>query len=397
MRPTLGLLALALVLIVLGSAQGWGLLHTLAYALLLTIGLSYLWSIAAVRGIYIRPRPAVIRSEVGATYDERAEIENLNWLPRPWLEVLDAGDHPDHSLSEVLSLAPLGRRARVVRTRFRRRGQFTLGPIWLAGSDPFGLFRRERRLTEPTTLVVFPRAEELPASGRLPGELTGGSLSGERVHYVTSNVSSVRDYQPGDSFNRIHWPSSARRGSLMVKEFERDPFSDLWLILDLDRLVQVGLEDESTEEYAVSVAASLGRHFLLRDRAVGLLTQGQRLLADRGPRQVMRLLELLAVTRANRGQSIQELLLAELQRFGRRDNLILITATGESGWVNLCRDLSLRGVRSTAVVIDASSFGPAPSNGVLLGALDAAGVPTYVVSRGAELARCLTRPVIERR
>jgi uncharacterized protein (DUF58 family) len=394
MRPIYGLLALAALLFGLGSAQGWSMLHTLAYGLLLTIALSYAWSWWSVRAIYVRPRPKMLRSQVGSYVRERSEVENLSWLPKPWLEVLDASDHPEHNLSQVLSLGPLGRRVREVRTACRQRGQFTLGPVWLAGGDPFALFPRERQVLGRSTLVVFPATVQLPSFGRLPGELTGGSLQGERVHFTTPNVASVRDYQPGDSYNRVHWPSTARLGKLIVKEFERDPFSDLWLVLDLDGRVQVGSDEESTEEYAVTAAASLARHFLLNDRAVGIATQGHRLPVDRGPRQLMRVLDFLAVARPYRGQSLQELLLAEAQSFGRRDNLVVLTATPDTEWVSLCRDLALRGVRSSAVLLEASTFRGAAPNAGPPAEVTASGIPTYVIKRGADLSVCLSQPVL---
>jgi uncharacterized protein (DUF58 family) len=63
-------------------------------------------------------------------------------------------------------------------------------------------------------------------------------------------VASVRDYAPGDSFNRIHWPSTARTGQLIVKEFELDPMADIWLFLDLEKRVQVGDVGESVPDLA---------------------------------------------------------------------------------------------------------------------------------------------------
>src|SRR5919205_3194826 len=139
-RNVAGLVALGIALLAVGSAQGWGLLHSLGYALLLTILLAYAWTWSSVRGIYARQRPRMLRAQVGETLAERSELENLSWLPKPWLEVLDASDYPDHNLSQVLSLGPLGRRVRTLRTRCRQRGQFVLGPVWIAGGDPFGLF-----------------------------------------------------------------------------------------------------------------------------------------------------------------------------------------------------------------------------------------------------------------
>ena len=43
----------------------------------------------------------------------------------------------------------------------------------------------------------------------------------------------MREYRPGDAFNRIHWPTTARTNRLMVREFELDPTVDVWIVLDL--------------------------------------------------------------------------------------------------------------------------------------------------------------------
>ncbi len=64
-------------------------------------------------------------------------------------------------------------------------------------------------------------------------DLSGGEARHRRTYQLTSNVAGVRDYVHGDSLNRIHWPSSARAGRLIAKEFELDPTADIWLYLDL--------------------------------------------------------------------------------------------------------------------------------------------------------------------
>ena len=140
--------------------------------------------------------------------------------------------------------------------------------------------------------------------------MPGGSLQGVRVQFSTPNVSSVRDYRPGDAFNRIHWPTSARTNRLMVREFELDPTADVWIVLDLNADVHAGSGLESTEEYAVTAAASLARHLLDQGRAVGLVSQTATLPADRGPRQVERILEVLALVRASSPLTLAALLSA---------------------------------------------------------------------------------------
>lgn len=393
MATVVGLLALAALLVGLGALEGWGLLQALGYALVSTIALAWLWSWQSVRGLWLRPRPPALRAQVGSHVEERIELENVSWLPKLWLELLDAGDHPEHNVSQVLSLGPKARRARRIRTLCRQRGSFRLGPVSVAGGDPFGLFPRERPALAPTNLLVYPAMVPLPDLELLEGELQGRARRGERVHHATPNVAGLRDYQSGDAFNRIHWPSSLRQSRLMVKECERDPLSDVWLILDLEREAQVGYGPDSTEEVGVTVCASLARHILMQDRAVGILAGGRALASDRGARQQDRMLEFLALVRPA-PQPLDEQLLANERRFGRHEGLVIITPTREHGWVGLCRHQALRGIRTSVVLLEAASFGPSPPQDALVAKLRASGFQVYVVRRGARLAEALARPVL---
>src|SRR5258707_1286157 len=72
---------------------------------------------------------------------------------------------------------------------------------------------------------------DLPGLAVRRGRMPGGDALRRRTHYVTANAAGVRDYGPGGSFNRIHWRSTARRDRLIVKEFELDPLSDIWIFL----------------------------------------------------------------------------------------------------------------------------------------------------------------------
>ena len=152
------------------------------------------------------------------------------------------------------------------------------------------------------TLVVYPRVERLPM-WRLPAANIEGSHSApERTLQTTPLATTVRPYAPGDSFNRIHWKSTARHGEIQVKEFDLEQTSDVWIFLDLDRRVQAGKGDESTVEVAVRAAASIADRGLLENRAVGITTNGHRaaiLPADRGGRQHLKIMQLLAAVEAD--------------------------------------------------------------------------------------------------
>ncbi|MFN8521991.1 MAG: DUF58 domain-containing protein [Chloroflexota bacterium] len=393
-RPTVpvGVLILWGVVTVLALAGGWYLMFYLSWALLFLAGAAYVLAFAGLRSLYFDRQARALRAEVGSYFDERVVIENQSWIPKLWLEIEDQGQHPEHTASFVVSLGPYGRFVRPVHTLCRQRGVFQLGPVFAESGDPFGLFRQRRQISGHSTLVVYPIALDLPSFGKLPGAVPGGGLQGERVQFTTPNVAGVREYQPGDTFNRIHWASTARQQRLMVKEFELDPYSDVWLVLDLDRRTMAGEGTESTEEYAVTICASLAKRFLNENRAVGIITQGQVLSSDRGIRQLLRSLEMLAYVRPRSDAPLEELLLSDEQRFGRTDSLVVITSSSDDRWVRAARGLAARGIRASAVLLEASTFGPAPGSLVVAAQAAASGIPTYLIKRGESIEQGLATP-----
>jgi uncharacterized protein (DUF58 family) len=396
LRKLAGLLALWLLLLVLALSTGWNAIWVLVYCLGLLVAGSAVWANWNVSGLELRRRHRATRVQVGDTLVEQVVLEALpgigQWWPRLWLEIHDASDFPGHHLDGVLSLGPVGHKAWELRSVCTRRGRFSLGPVWVTSGDPFGIFRASRKLTDGTTVVVYPRTVQLPRFGRVPGELPGGSLQGVRVPFSTPNVSSVREYRPGDAFNRIHWPTTARTTRMMVREFELDPTSDIWIVLDLNADVHVGSGAESTEEYGVTVAASLARHLLDQGRAVGLVSQTATLPADRGPRQVERILEVLALVQAGSSLTLAAMLGAETSRFARSSTLIIVTSSTAEAWARFCQALTGRGVHTSAVLVEAATFGQAPSTLLLVSSLSAAHIPTYLVKRGDALDHALASP-----
>ena len=114
--------------------------------------------------------------------------------------------------------------------------------------------------------------------------------------------------------------------------------------------------------------------------------------ADRGPRQAERILEVLALVQGTSPLSLAAMLSAETSRFARSSTLIVITPSTAEGWARFCQALAGRGVRATAVLIEAATFGRAPSTLLLVSSLAAAHLPTYLVKRGDRLDLALSAP-----
>ncbi|HRO90457.1 MAG TPA: DUF58 domain-containing protein, partial [Promineifilum sp.] len=305
-----------------------------------------------------------------------------------------------------------------VTTICQQRGRYQLGPIRLRTSDPFGLFPMERDLAPTSNVVVFPMTFDIHQLALPVGILPGGDALRRRTHYITTNASSVRDYEPGDSFNRIHWRSTARRDRLVVKEFELDPLADIWVVPDMSVFGHVAPRGknaaptpppsdvpswlkmkefqlpESTEEYTVTIAASVAQFFLRRDRAVGMLAYGQSneiLQPDRGERQFNRILETLAVLRAEGEVPLQDMLYAESHLFPRGTTVIVVTPNGREEWAINARQLNRRGLRVVTILVNPASFGSARSAESLYHLLRGGGQVVYLVNNGDDLTATLSR------
>ena len=405
------------VVLLMALNTGRDLYYHLTYVLSSTIALSFLWTWGSVHWLKLERQTRSRRSQVGKVVEERFAVRSTSFFPKLWLEVRDLSDLPGHYASRVVStLGPFQERSWAVRTICRRRGRFTLGPITLTSGDPFGLFKMQRHLSPTSTMIVYPATIELPAFAQPLGQLPGGEAMRRRTHYVTTNVAGVREYAPGDGFNRIHWPSTARADRLIVKEFELDPTADIWLFLDMQREVQAGsawetvpfregpallweerprLElDPVTEEYGVTIAASLARHFIRLNRAVGLIAYGQHremAQADRGDRQMTKLLEILALINAKGRMPIGNVVAVEGSHFSRDTTVVVITPSTDEGLADVLRRLKRRGIRAIVVLIEASTFGPAKSSLTLLAELTASGIPTYLVRCDQPLEEALSQ------
>ena len=384
----------ALTLLVLATAlsTGWEVLYRVVYTLAGLLVVSFLWSWINVRWLWFHHEIKTTRSQVGGQIEERLTLENTGWVPKLWLELRDHSTLVGRHGNRVVGLGSYSKRTLPLITPCRVRGLYTLGPINVVSGDPFGLFKMQRKLPIGGTVVVYPAITELTSFGRPPGELPGGSVQAQRTHFTTPNAAGVREYQPGDALGRIHWLSSARQRRLMVKEFDLDPLSDVWIILDLDGEVQVGSGEDSTEEWTASVGATLAKYFLDQQREVGIVTQGRVLVADRGYRQLQKALELLAVAHAHSSIPLERVVLSEEVRFRRGATAVIVTPSTDERWLAACRLLAARGVSVLAVLLEASTFGAKQSSLLLVSSLAAGGVPTFLVKRGDDLAQALAHP-----
>ena len=350
-RLVLGSLILAAVAFSTGIAAltflAWLLVLLLAGAWLLTR-----WSIRGLEAGYAVDRRV---APVGDTLTIAYTVRDPGRLPRLWLDIHSPTTLPTRLPGHAVSLRPGQQRSWTVQAPLARRGHHRVEPAVIRTGDPLGLFEAYATVGTATSIVVTPKVEPLPLFRLPPALVQGAAARPERTAHTTPLVTGIRPYVPGDAYNRIHWRTSARHGELQVKEFDTQRTADLWLYLDLDRAVHTGRGDSATVETAVRVAASIGGQALAEGRSLGIAAASSRRVVvppDRGPRQLQRLLHLLAGASADTGMPLVELLLTTLPQLRRGVTAVVITPSLDPAWVGPLTGLRGRGVGAVACVID---------------------------------------------
>lgn len=393
MRPWQVIIVI-IVLALLAISSGWAILYRLTYVLLTLFILSWLWARYSLSKLIFRRTASGIRVQVGETFDERLMLDNLGVMPKLWVQIADGSTLPGHRAGYV---ATMGGRKQVswrARTVCKQRGRFQLGPVTATSGDPFGLFQRRASLTGPREILVLPQILPISSFALFTGGLPGRGRSSRRALHMTTNATTIRDYATGDSLSRIHWRSSAHYNRLMVKEFDLDPALDAWIFLDLHDAVQAGKGEHSTEEYGVTIAATIATYLLRQDLSVGMIVNAQQrefLQLDRGDRQIQRVLELLAVVKSGSGPQLREALALDALHFGRSTVAIFITPSTSRDWHDGLSHLQRRGVQVAVVGLDAASFENKPTDEDTLALLEGTGIPVMRIKCGEPLAEMLER------
>jgi uncharacterized protein (DUF58 family) len=199
------------------------------------------------------------RVESGRTATVRLRLDNVSRLPSGVLLMEDSlpytlGGRPRFVLDKV---EPHGVRDVTYPVRADVRGRYTVGPLAVRLTDPFGLCELTRAFATTDSLIVTPVVSPLP-DVRLGGDWAGsGDSTARSVAASGTDDAATREYRHGDDLRKVHWRSTARVGELMVRREEQPFQSRATLLLDGRRTAHRGDGPGSSYEYAVSAVASI--------------------------------------------------------------------------------------------------------------------------------------------
>lgn len=246
----------------------------------------------------------------------------------------------------------------------RRRGAHRLGPVELRRQDPLGLVVGQRELGGVAEVIVHPRVHQLGGSSGVDRnaelEVTLRRASSDPL----AGFQSLREYVRGDDTRTIHWPTTARVGRPMVREFmdPRRPVFTIAVTTDAESYTEQDFEE------AVDVAASLASHVLRRGIDIVLRTTDRLHLGLHSPiRDEIHLLDLLARVRRTAPEETERL--GRVLSFGWEESVAIVITGPNARALAELRDL---GERVVPIRIGAGIIGAGSTRGRAFAAPDAA-------------------------
>jgi len=356
--------------------------YRIAIVSTLFIIFNWIWTLLATKKITLIRIQRVLKLPVGNVFEERYEIKNYSKLWRLWIEIEDLSQLPGNAGSKVLSqINPRQERFYISRTILIKRGAYFLGPTILRSGDPFGMFISERTFAAEKTLIVLPYSEPIDNIVQQQGFYLGGHAIRQKSLEATSHAAGVRDYQPGDPLNRIHWKSSARKDRFMVKEFDQDPQGDVWILLDASKFTQYEAHElntnfvpdsfwawknqekfrlpASTFEYSVSIVASLADYFVKTDKPVAFACADSKMIVltpEKGERQLGKIMDTLAFLEGEGNLSMNELIETISYQIPRGSSVYLVTSGGVASAQIGLEMLIRKRLNPFLIIVDKESF-----------------------------------------
>ncbi|MGY5854833.1 MAG: DUF58 domain-containing protein [Candidatus Thorarchaeota archaeon] len=161
----------------------------------------------------------------------------------------------------------------------RMRGRYELGPTEVYLRDRLGLHYYKRTLQAPTEILVYPTYKDVRRMEALGKQRQLGLMFGShrtKIIGMGTEFTGFREYVPGDSFRMIDWKSSAKRGELIIRQYEQEKNIQVICMVDTSGSMGNGYPLNTKLEYAIRAAVLLTHMGLERKDLVGTCVFSER-------------------------------------------------------------------------------------------------------------------------
>lgn len=259
------------------------------------------------------------------------QIENKSILPIPSMEIISnlSKELTGRSPSSIsIALAKKGVFHHKEDVILKRRGYYELGDIDITITDVFGFYSFTKKLTNEISLLVYPKPINLSSFQVIISKKPGQLSVKDSIFKDQNRIITLRDYKEGDSIKSIHWKLSAKRDSLIIKEYDNPGDNNVAIFIDNNISLFESDVSRRLEDKVVDTALSLVNYCLEENINVSLETQNNNDFIEIHGEEISDLkpfLDTLARFKGNGSFNFKSLIMDNVDSFSQGSTIIIIT------------------------------------------------------------------------
>jgi len=236
-----------------------------------------------------------------------------------------------------------------------KRGLYKIGPISMKGQDSFNLTSSNILYDDYQEILVYPKIYNISRfSPGGVGFIGYEALTSDFISPIGDDFYSLREYTSGDDLRKIHWKSTAKTSTLMIRKVDDATISRVAVIVDGFRGSHLGSDKESTFEYIISAAATIVNYSAKNNYRVRIIVSGDRLYVipfDDASRSYHRIMEVFAKCKPKGNISPDIIISKELDSLPAGSNIVFLTTSFNTDWLDKLRKIKRGGHMRIALVL----------------------------------------------
>ena len=261
-----------------------------------------------------------------------------------------------------------------------KRGEYILKPSFASSAFPFGIIKWTSRNHKSQRILVYPKYEplnsvQLPVNSRFQKEgVSLVSSVGESMEFH-----ACREFRTGDNPKHIHWPTTARKNELIVREFQEDYLCRIALIIDTfipSRTSFFSLKQQNDFpefEASLSLTAALSHYLAHGDYIVDIFAAGPDVYHFKGGRslaQLDQILDILSCLEPNKREPLTKLQSTVVEEMASIGSAMLLLLKWDNNRKKLVDQLQGYGISLKIVFITDEEIPDKPDNALILSPKD---------------------------
>ncbi len=314
----------------LARLGGWEIPHLMFYMVLGVIIVSFLWSGRITKKVSAYQRIEQRDYYVDEKFEVDSYIDNDSLLPIPHIEIIDRTEElvsGEMAKPTITSLFPMEREIIHKDITAKYRGLYNLGPIDIEISDALGILTRKRRIYSDTYFKVYPRIHNIEKINLKSMQSYGTLTTKQKTFEDNTIVSDIRKYSPGDSIKRIHWKVSAKKGDLLIKNYEMTGSAATYIFLDFKKNCYKGENIRDLEEKAIEAASSTISYLLNNSVSIEMYINSASAYYTKGRdiKELVNFMDILCEIKTDGNKTMKDVLEKRIRLISKGSSVIVIT------------------------------------------------------------------------